>query len=172
VRQDTGPTWDTSSGLIADPVALEGERWNEVKIPAGQAGIVQRIKMQLETPRAFAVILSQKQISLTALNDRIYPFNPAANEPEPWYERASVVNWLTKRKYLDAWGTIDQPCGYDPSKKSTAGAVPTGLFVESAGFNYETGVEPVLYAYIYPDNEDDNVLLPGRILRNQRTTDF
>jgi hypothetical protein len=42
--------------------------------------------------------------------------------------------------------------------------------VETAGFNYETGSEPVLYLYIWVDGA--NNLLPGRILRNQRTTDL
>jgi hypothetical protein len=35
---------------------------------------------------------------------------------------------------------------------------------------YETGVEPVLYAYVWVGSA--NALMPGRVLRNQRTTDF
>ena len=75
---------------------------------------------------------------------------------------------------MDAWGWHKQPCGYDPSRKNddegpTAQPV-TGLFVETAGFNYETGAEPVLYLYVWTGS--DNRLMSGRILRNQRTTDF
>jgi peptidoglycan hydrolase-like protein with peptidoglycan-binding domain len=172
VRRDTGATWDTSSGLLANKVALV-EGWNEVKIPAGQAGIIKRVRMQLEDAAEFAVIITTKQVSVPGLNSRIEPMS--APTGRPWYERANIVNWLNKRGLLDAWGTPNQPCGYDPSRKTgddgAATAEPTtGLFVEYASMTYETGVEPVLYAYVWVGSA--NALMPGRVLRNQRTTDF
>jgi hypothetical protein len=174
VRNDTGPTWDTSSGLIADRVALV-EGWNEVKIPAGQAGMLNRIEMQLEDAAEFAVIISKKRISVGGLNSRIPTPLTAPSGARPWYEREGIVRWLDRRGLLDAWGTPNQPCGYDPSRKTgddgAATAEPTtGLFREWASATYETGVEPVLFTYTWVGSA--NVLMPGRVLRNQRTTDF
>jgi hypothetical protein len=99
---------------------------------------------------------------------------PSAGDGTPWYEQESIVDWLKGRGYIDAWGTPDQPCGYEPRPKTdehgpTAAAI-TGLFVDEAGLNYATGSEPVLYLYLWVGV--DNKLLPGRILRNQRTADF
>jgi peptidoglycan hydrolase-like protein with peptidoglycan-binding domain len=99
---------------------------------------------------------------------------PSAGDGRPWWEHESILDWLEDRLYLDAWGTEKQPCGYDPSRKTdengpTAQPI-TGLMVETAGFNYETGAEPVLYLYIWVGSA--NHLMPGRILKNQRTTDF
>jgi hypothetical protein len=256
--------------LIADKVALV-EGWNHVEVPAGQAGILDRVRMQLEDAAEFAVIITQKELSISALNSRIDPLaappanpqrhhisitgaptggtftlsgnsnttgaiaynasagtvqtevrslggafatstayksgpksytvtmpsaldldvgtnsltpgspslsvtttGPSAGDGTPWYQKESVVKWLDRRGLLDAWGTPNQPCGYDPSRKTgDDGATdepPTGLFVERASATYTTGVEPVLHAYLWVGSA--NVLMPGRVLRNQRTTDF
>jgi hypothetical protein len=176
VRRDTGPSWDTSSGWIANKVAVAAG-WNEIEVPAGQAGIVQRVKVELETPDEFALLLTKKRVSLSALNSRdaiSTPLTDPRPASRPWFERDAIVDWLETRGYLDAWGTEDQPCGYDPQPKTdergaTAAAI-TGKFVEACGLNYETGAEPVLYLYVWVGT--DNHLLPGRILRNQRTADF
>jgi peptidoglycan hydrolase-like protein with peptidoglycan-binding domain len=176
VRNDVAVQWDTSSGWIANKVALV-EGWNEVKVPAGQSGIVQRVMCGLQTPNEFAALLTQRPVSVEALNNNPHTSTPLTDprpSARPWFEQESVVDWLENREYLDAWGTEAQPCGYDPTRKTdefgaTAQAM-TGRFVETAGFNYETGSEPVLYLYIWVDGA--NNLLPGRILRNQRTTDL
>lgn len=177
VRQDrAGRTWDTTSGWVANKVALVSG-WNEVKVPAGQAGIVQRVRVELEDAHEFALLLTQRPVSVKALNDNTHTATPLTDprpDARPWWEQKTVVDWLDDRGKLDAWGTPGQPCGYDPSLKTddqgpTAAAL-TGLFVEGAGLNYETGVEPVLYLYIYVGQA--NTLKPGRILTNQRTADF
>ena len=176
VRQDEGPSWDTSSGWIANKVDL-AEGWNEIKVPAGQAGLVKSIRTQLEDPAEYAVLLTQKPVSVVALNTRDATATPLTDprpSTRPWYELDAVMNWLEKRAYLKAWGTPQQPCGYDRSLKTddlgATGSPTTGLFLEEAGFDYSTGVEPVLYLYIWV--ESANALMSGRILKNQRTTDF
>jgi hypothetical protein len=92
----------------------------------------------------------------------------------PWYELEWVSDWFEQRGVLVAWGTHDQPGGYDPSRKTdesgSTGSPITGLTAETAGFNYTTGAEPVLYLYTWV--AADNYLLAGRVLRNQRTADF
>jgi hypothetical protein len=176
VRNDVAPQWDTRGGRIANKRALV-EGWNEIQVPVGQAGIVQRVRIQLEDAAEFAGLLTQKPISVGALNSNTHTATPLTDprpSSRPWFEQESVMDWLEAREYLDAWGTEAQPCGYDPSRKTDdrgATAEPiTGLFVETAGLNYETGSEPVLYLYLWVDGA--NNLLPGRILRNQRTTDL
>jgi len=172
VRNDEAVQWDTSSGWLANKVALTADEWTEVKVPAGQAGIVQRIRMQIDPVQAFGVLLTQKPVSLDRLNG-IQPLEEVTSG-RPWYEQESVVDWLEDRGKLDAWGTFSQPCGFDPSVKTDengpTGQPVTGLFVEDAGFNYETGSEPVLYLYVW--SPIATFLQPGRILRNQRTTDI
>jgi peptidoglycan hydrolase-like protein with peptidoglycan-binding domain len=178
VRNDVAVQWDTSSGWIANYVDLNEDAWTEIKVPAGQAGIVQRIRAELYSAKEFACLLTQKPVSLEALNNNPHTSTPLVDprpDTRPWFEIESVVEWLENRGLLGAWGTEAQPCGYDPSRKTDergATAEPiTGLFVENAGFNYETGSEPVLYLYIWQGHAG-NYLMPGRILRNQRTTDF
>jgi hypothetical protein len=178
VRNDVAVQWDTSSGWIANYVDLNDDAWTEIKIPAGQSGIVQRIRAELSDAAEFACLLTQRPVSVEALNNNPHTSTPLVDprpDTRPWFEIESVMDWLENRGYLAAWGTEAQPCGYDPSRKTDergATAEPiTGLFVETAGFNYETGSEPVLYLYIW-QNRSGNYLLPGRILRNQRTTDL
>jgi hypothetical protein len=176
VRNDVAVQWDTRGGRIATKRALV-EGWNEIQVPVGQAGIVQSIRAELQTPDEFAMLLTQKPVSVSALNNNPHTATPLTDprpSARPWFEQESVVDWLEDRLYLDAWGTEKQPCGYDPSLKTdefgpTAQPI-TGLSVETAGFNYETGAEPVLYLYIWVGSA--NNLMPGRILKNQRTTDF
>jgi peptidoglycan hydrolase-like protein with peptidoglycan-binding domain len=176
VRNDIAAQWDTRGGRIAHKRALV-PGWNEIQIPVGQAGIVQSIRMELEEPDEFAVLLTQRAVSVEALNNNTHTGDPL-NDPRPtnrpWFEQESVIEWFDGRGWLDAWGTEAQPCGYDPSRKTdetgpTAQPI-TGKFYEAAGFNYETGSEPVLYLYVY--SPSSNNLLPGRILQNQRTTDL
>jgi hypothetical protein len=183
VRNDTAVQWDTSSGWIAQNVRLNAG-WNEVMVPAGQSGIVQRIRVQLTMAVAFACMLTQKPVATGALDQNPLvdprPGGDVADEDfdmaqRPWWERDR--DWLDSRGLLDAWGTPKQPCGYDPTPKNddegTTGAPKTGLFVETAGFNYQTGSEPVLYLYVWVPAEPANIFLQsGRILHNQRTTDF
>lgn len=173
VRNDEAKEWDTSSGWLGHYVELNADAWTEVKIPAGQSGIVQRIKTVLDQPAEHALILSQKPLSLAALNTKTAVSNPlTAPAGRPWYE--IHADWFERRGVLAAWGTSRNPCGYGYSLKEDADG-PTGeplrsYFIENAGFNYETGSEPVLYLYVWQGHES-NYLLAGRILRNQRTTD-
>jgi hypothetical protein len=167
VRNDLGPQWDTSSGWLGHYVELAGGQWTEVAIPAGQEGIVQRIRMVLDQPAEFAAILSQKRISLGGLNSKPVISEPLAEPPGPlWYELHE--GWLDQRGTLIAWGTHEEPLGYGTFEKGDKDV--SGTFTETAGFNYTTGAEPVLYLYTWV--AADNYLLAGRILRNQRTTDF
>jgi hypothetical protein len=176
VRRDTGPSWDTSSGWLANKVPLVAG-WNEVKIPAGQEGIVKRIDIELQDADEFALLLASKPVSVDALNTRQAISDPLTDprpDDRPWWERDAINDWLKGRGFLDAWGTEDQPCGYDPQPKTddrgpTAAPI-TGKFVEACGLNYETGAEPVLYLYVWVGA--GNHLMPGRILRNQRAADF
>ncbi len=167
VRQDNAGSWDTSSGWLAVDIPVTGGEWNEILIPAGQSGIVQRIRTEMQDTREYALILSQGRLGLGRLNT----INPLANpgSGSEWYEVTATADLFERRGVLDTWGTYNQPCGYDPGKKST-GASKTGLFVERAGFNYTTNSGHGLYLYVYP--EADTTLLSGRILRNQRTTDY
>jgi hypothetical protein len=176
VRNDVAVQWDTRGGRIACKRALVAG-WNEIQVPVGQAGLVKSIRAELQTPDEFAMLLTQKPVSVEALNNNPHTGTPLTDPrpaDRPWWEQETVVEWLEDRLYLDAWGTEKQPCGYDPSLKTDengATAQPiTGVAFENAGFNYETGSEPVLYLYVWVGS--GNYLMPGRILKNQRTTDF
>lgn len=170
--RDDGPTpWDTRGGILANYVDLD-PGWNEVEIPVGQAGTVRSIRVELFDPMEFACLLTQKPVSVEALNDNEHTATPLTDprpSARPWNEQETVLDWLDGRGKLDAWGTERQPCGYDPSLKTDengATAQPlTGKFFEEAGLHYETGSEPVLYLYVWV--EDFNSIKPGRILRKQ-----
>jgi hypothetical protein len=177
IRNDVDRQWDTSSGLLAHSVKLPNRGWNEVMIPAGQSGIVQRIRM-LVGGKEFACFLTQRpmgglpQPDLDATSSFANPLTDFRPAQRPWWE--THKDELDAAGCLGAWGTPRQPCGYDPGlKEDDKGPTDlpiTGLFVEEAGFNYETAEYPVLYLYIWVNGTA--FLQPGRILRNQRTTDF
>lgn len=166
VRQDTATSWDTSSGWLGYSPSLTGAEWTEIAVPAGQSGIVERIHIELGTEQEFAVVLSQEKLGLARLNS----INPLAITGENiWTEDADTQAWFRQRGVLDAWGWHQQPCGYDDVPKNKGGS-PNGVFFEKAGLNYTTGRDPVLYLYVWVG--DDDSIVPGRILRNQRTTDY
>lgn len=172
VRHDTMTDWIRKMGKLAHRVPLNAGAWTEVEIPAGQEGVVQKIRMQLVPFDEFAVILSQRSIGLGMLNARIPAPLTEPDSGRPWYELESITDWLDERGVLDSWGTPKQPCGYDPSLKTdengpTAEPV-TGLFVETAGLNYECAQPGRLYLYVWTWRP--NYLQPGRILTQQLTS--
>jgi hypothetical protein len=75
-----------------------------------------------------------------------------------------------ERALLGAWGTPDQPCGYQNGAGGSytgvngqlTGDPVTGLFVDDGGFDYHTFDEPVLYLMIFPDR--DTVVPAQRVL--------
>lgn len=96
----------------------------------------------------------------------------SAGDTTPWYEQEGIRAWLDDRGVLEAWGTPEQPCGYDPGLK-TDGNGPTaqpitGEFSETAGLNYVCAHPGRLYLYVW--TWADNFLLPGRILTQQITS--
>jgi len=171
VRSDTLADWTDICGNLAHKIPVAGGEWTEIQIPAGQEGVVRKRQMQLEDAAEFAVILSQKPIGLAMLEARIPAPLTAPDSGRPWYEREAIVDWLDRRGKLDAWGTPEQPCGYDPSRKTDStgptGEPATGLFVETAGLNYSAANPGRLYLYVWTGS--DNFLLPGRILTQQLT---
>jgi hypothetical protein len=176
LRNDRDRQWDTTGGRIGNDVDLV-EGWNEVEVPVGQAGIVKIVHTQLATPAEYVVMLTQRPVDVDDLNGNTYTGTPLVDPrptTRPWNEQETVLDWLTGRGLLDAWGTPKQPCGYNPSLKTDENgdtdATLTGEFKETAGLNYETHVEPVLYLYIWVGAS--NTLKKGRILYKQDTRDF
>jgi hypothetical protein len=176
VRNDRDRQWDTTGGRIGNDVDLVSG-WNEIQVPVGQAGIVQIVHTQLETPAEYALMITRRPVDVDDLNGNTHTATPLVDPRpanRPWWEQTTVVDWLNGRGLLDAWGTPKQPCGYDPSLKTDENgdtAAPlTGEFKETAGLNYETHVEPVLYLYIWVGSA--NTLKKGRIPYKQDTRDF
>lgn len=97
---------------------------------------------------------------------------PSEGDGTPWYEQEAITKWLDRRGRIDAWGSPDQPCGYDPSKKTGAdGATAqpiTGQFVEFTSTTYTAAQPGRLYLYVW--TWADNYLMPGRILTQQLTS--
>jgi hypothetical protein len=181
IRNDVLTDWSRKCGRLAFKVPIADDSWTEVVIPAGQTGIVQQVYAALEIPAEFALLLTQKQVSIDWLNDRIptpltdpRPDTPTGLDVDrPWWERELVDKYLRRRGLLEAWGTEGNPCGYGRSPKTDdkgATARPlVGWFRDVAPLDYTAANPGRLYLY-FRQGVADNFLLPGRILTQQLTS--
>lgn len=157
-------TWTEIGGLLDTKVICDADRWTVFPVVAGQSGSVAALRVKLEdTACEFVVGVTAKRTSRTWWNDKVgNPF--AGNKWESEKVRAQIED---QRILLAAYGTDEQPGGYYPGKKTgddgeATGDSLTGVLYDTAGFDYWTFDQPVLWVAVYP--KETCVIKPQRIL--------
>lgn len=171
-RNNTGRTWlstsyrgssmnkdhfiefDEVGGIIDESVALTAG-WNHFPVLAGQAGTVEKIRIETYPPTEFVVSVSAREISDNRMT-HLVP-NPLTEAGSERWETPWVRNQLEDRVWLESWGGYHQPCGYGSRRKyndndELTGAPLTGVFEDAAGIGYHTFAEPVLYVAIWAES--------------------
>lgn len=160
---DVVSEWDSAGGELPDDVPLRGGEWTVIGLPAGQEGVVQRIRVRLDNPTEFGMALFGKKIEATKLNNRLgNPLNPS--DKANWQD-AGILDDLDENHFLlGQWGDDLQPCGYWPRAKDDGGTL-NGIFKDDASIPFFAFDDCSLFLAIYP--AQDTTLKGGRILKNQ-----
>jgi hypothetical protein len=159
---------DEFFGRLQAAQKLKGGQWNAFPVPAGQAGTINRIHVQLTNSKAAfgMVILAEGhgagQVERELARRIGDPLAAVPDGTDAWWEKDSNANWFRNRDrgLLYAAGTHDQPCGYWPKKHTdaqgnTTGAPITGEWIYDPQVSYLTGVyQPgVVWVAIWPDRD-------------------
>lgn len=151
IGNDRLTTWNPEFGLIDDRVRLT-PGWNHFEVPVGQAGTLEKIRIETNPPTEFVASVSAREIS-DARMAHLVP-NPLSEAGTERWETPWVRDALESRVWLDSWGEYNQPAGYSPRKKTTdnnepTGAPLTGVLEDASPLGFHTFSEPVLYVAIY-----------------------
>lgn len=173
--KDRTVEWDEYGGELDEPWTLPANAWTVVPVVAGESGTVQILDLTLTPVAEFAVAVFARRVRGRAL-DRLIgdPFvNDADGDPK--WMRTALQDKL-RREWLCVYvaGTLAQPCGYWPKKRTNAAgnvtsAPLTGRWRVDDGFDYHTGYgsagepgEPVLWMAIRPRVAAK--ISPGRVM--------
>jgi hypothetical protein len=162
---DVVSEWDNNGGVLPDDVDLQGGTWTVIGLPAGQEGIVQRIRLLFNNPCEYGFALFGSKIEAEKLNRRLG--NPLSPSDKANWEDPDILEDLDENHYLlGKWGDDETPCGYWPVGKNEDGGLDSrGKFQDDAGIAYFCFDDASLWLAIYP--AQDTTLLAGRILKNQ-----
>ena len=156
-------------GLVNNKVACPGDQWTVIPVIAGQAGTINRVRVQTTDSRAaFVTALFAEKVTPAWLHAHIGdPFDTNSDGESKWTNANIQAKADSARSLLGAWGDADQPCGYHPRRHTgddgnATDAPITGLMLEDAGFDYHTFGYPVVYLCVWPDR--DTHVAPQRVL--------
>lgn len=156
--------FDEVGGILGNDIVIPGNQWTVFELIAGQQGIVRRLLLQTVPHAEFVCAVFGRKINPERL-ERLVPTPLTAGMAKAW--RTDSV-----RKQLDdvsvllyAAGQNNDPCGYSPGSKQDEDPELTGKWDDTAGFEYHTFFEPVLYVAIYADR--DTTIEAGRVAWEQ-----
>lgn len=150
---------DEYFGILDRDVTLYANRWNFFPVPAGQEGVVKRIRIRTTDDEAeYSVLVLKHEPTEERLDNRIG--NPLVISAESVLERESLHDWLDSKNILYAAGDGKQPCGYFPRRHrdddgNVTDAPITGRHTDDGGFDYECDPKNALIVWvaIYPDRD-------------------
>lgn len=174
IVKDTIGEWDEFAGFLGQDVDLV-EGWNEFQVIAAKEGTVAKLRIVLDTPAEFAVMVFGGQVTAEWANVQIP--RPLTNYGTKQLEAKRDA--LDDRGLLFAAGTKDEPCGYWPKRKQevefdpvtdeqTSASVnpPTGKHVDDGGFAYRSANRTELTVLVWVAAE--NKIPLGRVLWAQQ----
>lgn len=174
IVKDTIGEWDEFAGFLGQDVDLV-EGWNEFQVIAAKEGTVAKLRIVLETPAEFAVMVFGGQVTAEWANAQIP--RPLTNYGTKQLETKRDA--LDDRGLLYAAGTKDEPCGYWPNRKvetefdaetddeiDTITNTPTGKHVDDGGFAYRSANRTELTVLVWVAAE--NKIPLGRVLWAQQ----
>jgi peptidoglycan hydrolase-like protein with peptidoglycan-binding domain len=161
---------DEVGGILDAVQHLDANTWTVIPVVMGQAGTVQKIRLETTPAAEYAVAVFGKKIHAKTLNNLVG--SPLSKEGAKRWTKPSVRDKLDDAYVLlYAAGTPDDPAGWAPQSKgatefSDAGDSPTGKWHDDAGFDYVTFTNAndagsVLWLAIHPTVACK--LKPGRV---------
>lgn len=161
IAKDSIGEWDEFAGMLGVDLNLISG-WNVFPVIAAMAGTVHRIRIKLNNDAEFACAVFGEKINAATLNNLI-PLPLTISGTKDW-ERPAIVDVLEEHFINYAAGTVDEPCGYSPGKKSDGDDL-TGLHKDSGGFSYFAENRTTVWVAVWV--EDANVIATQRVLEPQ-----
>lgn len=149
-------------GQLPQNIAIEGGKWNKIKMVMGQHGSVnQTIIETFGDPAQFYVAVFSVPMTPKRLHRQI-PDPAEIPGDVAWYETPWASKMRKQHKMLFAAGTAEEPCGYEPRRRvnprtgEVTDAPITGEFLDVGSpwtYFQSWDAQAVVWVMIYPDRD-------------------